>query len=290
MHGHRWRDTGGAPTDTTTVGPSETITARFTEDNPGRWLYHCHVFSHQDEGMAGWYDVTRLTRRRGDHMRMTLAAAAAAAARCSPPRRARRPTRSPRSPGKVAPKPKGPFKTHTVCKKRQLRLPHDPGRGQQGQGRRQDPRAQGRLQGGGDDQRAQASATCGSSATRKKPGQASCSRARARSQNGFFVNGADQVTIDGFTARNYKANGFFVTNAVGYKLTHLVAAQVRRLRRLRLQLQGRRDVALGGLLPLRRGLLHRADAAADQADPLDRARRRRAGATRSASRPRTCAT
>ena len=41
-----------------TVGPSETITARFTEDNPGRWLYHCHVFSHQDEGMAGWYDVT----------------------------------------------------------------------------------------------------------------------------------------------------------------------------------------------------------------------------------------
>jgi FtsP/CotA-like multicopper oxidase with cupredoxin domain len=58
MHGHRWRDTAGAPTDTTTVGPSETITARFTEDNPGRWLYHCHVFSHQDEGMTGWYDVT----------------------------------------------------------------------------------------------------------------------------------------------------------------------------------------------------------------------------------------
>jgi FtsP/CotA-like multicopper oxidase with cupredoxin domain len=39
------------------VGPNETVTARFTEDNPGRWLYHCHVFSHQD-GMAGWYDVT----------------------------------------------------------------------------------------------------------------------------------------------------------------------------------------------------------------------------------------
>jgi FtsP/CotA-like multicopper oxidase with cupredoxin domain len=58
MHGHRWRDTAGAPTDTTTVGPSETITARFTEDNPGRWLYHCHVFSHQDAGMAGWYDVS----------------------------------------------------------------------------------------------------------------------------------------------------------------------------------------------------------------------------------------
>ena len=34
------------------------MTARFTEDNPGRWLYHCHVFTHQDEGMTGWYDVT----------------------------------------------------------------------------------------------------------------------------------------------------------------------------------------------------------------------------------------
>jgi manganese oxidase len=58
LHGHRWRDSGGAPTDTQTVGPTEAITARFTEDNPGRWLYHCHVFSHQDEGMTGWYDVS----------------------------------------------------------------------------------------------------------------------------------------------------------------------------------------------------------------------------------------
>jgi FtsP/CotA-like multicopper oxidase with cupredoxin domain len=33
------------------------LTARWTEDNPGRWLYHCHVASHQDFGMAGWYIV-----------------------------------------------------------------------------------------------------------------------------------------------------------------------------------------------------------------------------------------
>ena len=39
------------------VGPNETKSARWTEDNPGRWLYHCHVFSHQDMGMAGWYIV-----------------------------------------------------------------------------------------------------------------------------------------------------------------------------------------------------------------------------------------
>ena len=57
IHGHRWRDPSGAFVDTPSVGPNEVITARFTEDNPGRWLYHCHVFSHQDGGMAGWYVV-----------------------------------------------------------------------------------------------------------------------------------------------------------------------------------------------------------------------------------------
>ena len=46
-----------------------------------------------------------------------------------------------------------------------------------------------------------------------------------RKQNGFFVNAADEVTIDGFMARNYKANGFFVVNNVGYTLAHLVAAK-----------------------------------------------------------------
>jgi len=55
IHGHRWKDAAGTFVDTPTVGPNETITARFVEDNPGRWLYHCHVFSHQDGGMAGWY-------------------------------------------------------------------------------------------------------------------------------------------------------------------------------------------------------------------------------------------
>jgi manganese oxidase len=57
IHGHRWKEPGGAFVDTPAVGPNETITARFVEDNPGRWLYHCHVFTHQDGGMAGWYLV-----------------------------------------------------------------------------------------------------------------------------------------------------------------------------------------------------------------------------------------
>ena len=57
IHGHRWRDPAGTFTDNPAMGPNETVTARFVEDNPGRWLYHCHVFSHQDVGMAGWYVV-----------------------------------------------------------------------------------------------------------------------------------------------------------------------------------------------------------------------------------------
>lgn len=57
IHGHRWKNAAGAYVDTPSVGPNESITARFVEDNPGRWLYHCHVFAHQDGGMTGWYDV-----------------------------------------------------------------------------------------------------------------------------------------------------------------------------------------------------------------------------------------
>jgi FtsP/CotA-like multicopper oxidase with cupredoxin domain len=57
IHGHRWKDEAGAFVDTPSVGPNETTSVRFVEDNPGRWLYHCHVFAHQDEGMAGWYLV-----------------------------------------------------------------------------------------------------------------------------------------------------------------------------------------------------------------------------------------
>jgi hypothetical protein len=41
--------------------------------------------------------------------------------------------------------------------------------------------------------------------------------------NGVLINGADHVTVNGFTARHYKANGFFITNADGYKFTNLRA-------------------------------------------------------------------
>ena len=59
VHGHRWRGPRGASVDTQTVGPAEGFTAAWNEDNPGRWLWHCHVLAHQDAGMAGWLLVER---------------------------------------------------------------------------------------------------------------------------------------------------------------------------------------------------------------------------------------
>ncbi|MGA7398131.1 MAG: multicopper oxidase domain-containing protein [Solirubrobacterales bacterium] len=57
VHGHRWVEPGGAIVDNKTFGPGDSFRARFIEDNPGRWLYHCHVFSHLHNGMSGWYLV-----------------------------------------------------------------------------------------------------------------------------------------------------------------------------------------------------------------------------------------
>jgi hypothetical protein len=48
-------------------------------------------------------------------------------------------------------------------------------------------------------------------------------RARGNMQNGVLVNAANEVTVDGFMARDYKSNGFFFTNLTGYTMNHLVA-------------------------------------------------------------------
>lgn len=57
IHGHRWVDESGTVVDNKTLGPGDSFTASFVEDNPGRWLYHCHVWSHITGGMNGWYIV-----------------------------------------------------------------------------------------------------------------------------------------------------------------------------------------------------------------------------------------
>jgi FtsP/CotA-like multicopper oxidase with cupredoxin domain len=59
VHGHRWRDPDGTPSDTQTVGPAESFRFRWIERSPGTWLYHCHVEEHMMNGMIGIYRVGR---------------------------------------------------------------------------------------------------------------------------------------------------------------------------------------------------------------------------------------
>jgi FtsP/CotA-like multicopper oxidase with cupredoxin domain len=59
VHGHRWRDANGTPVDTRTVGPAESLKVRWREQDPGTWLYHCHVEAHMMAGMIGTYQVRR---------------------------------------------------------------------------------------------------------------------------------------------------------------------------------------------------------------------------------------
>jgi FtsP/CotA-like multicopper oxidase with cupredoxin domain len=59
LHGHRWQDRVDGPIiDTKTIGPAESYSLAFDEDNAGRWFYHCHVFTHLHMGMNGWYVVS----------------------------------------------------------------------------------------------------------------------------------------------------------------------------------------------------------------------------------------
>jgi hypothetical protein len=45
----------------------------------------------------------------------------------------------------------------------------------------------------------------------------------APAQNAIAVAGADNVRLTGFFARDFRTNGFYIANATGYKMDHLVA-------------------------------------------------------------------
>ena len=50
-------DPNGIPRDTVNVGPAESFRVRWREQDPGTWLYHCHVETHMAAGMIGTYRV-----------------------------------------------------------------------------------------------------------------------------------------------------------------------------------------------------------------------------------------
>jgi FtsP/CotA-like multicopper oxidase with cupredoxin domain len=54
LHGHRWKFQGRFD-DSLLLGPATTATFDYVEDNPGKWLYHCHVVDHMVGGMVGFY-------------------------------------------------------------------------------------------------------------------------------------------------------------------------------------------------------------------------------------------
>ena len=60
LHGHHFRVVArnGNPTrfrewqDTVLVMPREHVEIAFNADNPGEWLFHCHVLEHHAAGMS----------------------------------------------------------------------------------------------------------------------------------------------------------------------------------------------------------------------------------------------
>ncbi|WP_375566095.1 multicopper oxidase family protein [Oceaniradius stylonematis] len=67
VHGHHFRviersgseiDVGQPWRDTFLVGPQQTTRIAFVADNPGKWLYHCHMLEHAAGGMNTWFEVT----------------------------------------------------------------------------------------------------------------------------------------------------------------------------------------------------------------------------------------
>jgi len=43
--------------DTLILLPGETVEVAFVADNPGRWMFHCHIIEHQESGMMSFLEV-----------------------------------------------------------------------------------------------------------------------------------------------------------------------------------------------------------------------------------------
>ena len=66
LHGHHFTvlsksgtaNMEGDVRDTVLIGADETVEIAFVADNPGAWMIHCHMLSHQKSGMMAWFEVT----------------------------------------------------------------------------------------------------------------------------------------------------------------------------------------------------------------------------------------
>ncbi|WP_424984282.1 multicopper oxidase family protein [Maritalea sp. S77] len=66
VHGHHFlvedRDGGGVEfnplwRDTFLIGTQQSTRIAFVADNPGKWLFHCHMLEHAASGMNAWFEV-----------------------------------------------------------------------------------------------------------------------------------------------------------------------------------------------------------------------------------------
>jgi FtsP/CotA-like multicopper oxidase with cupredoxin domain len=65
LHGHHFTvlsksgaaNIEGDVRDTVLIGADETVEIAFVADNPGQWMIHCHMLSHQKSGMMAWFEV-----------------------------------------------------------------------------------------------------------------------------------------------------------------------------------------------------------------------------------------
>ena len=65
LHGHRFwvksefgEQTREIMRDTYLIAPGETADLIFIADNPGHWLFHCHVLEHHAGGMGGVINIS----------------------------------------------------------------------------------------------------------------------------------------------------------------------------------------------------------------------------------------
>ncbi len=144
-----------------------------------------------------------------------LAAPAAALAQTTPS------YPEPSNPGKITPAPKGKSKTYTVCKKKSCdfrKIQKAVNKAKKGDRIKVKPgtyKESVKLSG-------PKKAYITLIGNPKAPDRVVLEGSGKRT-NGVFVNGADNVTVRGFHARNYTSNGFFWVNVVGYTAQDLVA-------------------------------------------------------------------
>ena len=48
---------GGKRTDTIFISPAQMLTVDMLPDDPGIWMFHCHVDDHMDAGMVALHEV-----------------------------------------------------------------------------------------------------------------------------------------------------------------------------------------------------------------------------------------